>query len=246
MPRLEQVGGSPSVAHAGGGTRTATWKGTCGGTGASSSSPFITCAARTGARSAPLGVRRHTTDRHHPLIGYTTATRRARDARGDGRAPRRRRSAHGPAPPAPRQRRASGTETPGAGRLPADSAQLSQDPAVRGTRCAIARQVGGAHRLLVLVAHSGSPNSCKLRSENPATVAWREGGVSTARVPKRSGGLWTAGSGSVRTPRAARWSRARGRTSTRPRVCWAEACKASVHTPGSAALRRAVTSGTEG
>ena len=85
MPRLEQVGGSPSVAHAGGGTRTATWKGTCGGTGASSSSPFITCAARTGARSAPLGVRRHTTDRHHPLIGYHRNATSARRARGRAR-----------------------------------------------------------------------------------------------------------------------------------------------------------------
>ena len=99
--------------------------------------------------------------------------------------------------------------------------------------------------------------SCKLRSENPATVARREGGVSTARVPKRSGGLWAALSGSARTPRAARWSRARGRTSTRPRVCRMddeglqgpkEASRPSkaFHTAAkptvSAVLRRAVTS----
>ena len=99
----------------------------------------------------------------------TTATRRARDARGDGRAPRRRRSSQ----PAPRQRRASGTETPGAGRLPADSAQLSQDPAVRGTRCAIARQVGGAHRLLVLVAHSGSPKTARANYAPKTLPLWQ-------------------------------------------------------------------------
>jgi hypothetical protein len=90
-------------------------------------------------------------------------------------------------------------------------------------------------------------------------------GVSTQLVPKRSGGLWTAGSGSVRTSRAARWSRARepapAHTSTRLQDGWMmSACEGrkklrdeqGVHTPDhrplplkpmvSAGLRRAVTS----
>ena len=96
--------------------------------------------------------------------------------------------------------------------------------AARAARCATSRRGAPAPRSRRSFGLT-KDCSCKLRSENPATVARREGGVSTARVPKRSGGLWTAGSGSVRTPRAARWSRARGRTSTRPRVCRADTSK---------------------
>ena len=90
--------------------------------------------------------------------------------------------------------------------------------AARAARCATSRRGAPAPRSRRSFGLT-KDCSCKLRSENPATVARREGGVSTARVPKRSGGLWAALSGSARTPRAARWSRARGRTSTRPRVC---------------------------
>ena len=189
--------------------------------------------ARTGARSAPLGVRRHTTDRHHPLIGYHRNATSARRARG------RARTASSPFVAWPCTACATAAarvrDRDAWGRTPAGRLRTTLPRPCRARHalrdCATSRRGAPAPRSRRSFGLT-KDCSCKLRSENPATVARREGGVSTARVPKRSGGLWTAGSGSVRTPRAARWSRARGRTSTRPRVCWAEACKASVHTPG--------------